>query len=281
MNRIHYGFSLLGAGLLTAGGVTTYEHSRTNALEGQLREAKATVASVDARSREVEARWQNAMAELRSEMDQTRDQTGKDVAQVSRRAVQAAQSQTRRISQQLSEVKENLQTTSTAVQGIASEVGAVKTDVTTVRSDVNAVKTDVATAQTDINDTKNTLQRAKGDLGELSGLIATNSEEIKQLRALGDRNIYEFTLARGTMQKVGDIQVRLKKSDKSKNRFTLDVLADDKRVEKKDRTVNEPVQFYTAGATRPYEIVVNQVLGDKVVGYLATPKVLSSRTQMR
>ena len=114
----------------------------------------------------------------------------------------------------------------------------------------------------------------------MSGLVATNGTQIQELRNLGDRNIYEFTLAKnGGTQKVGDIELVLKKADTGHNRFTLDVLADDKRVEKRDRTVNEPVQFYTSKAHQPYEIVVNQVQKNQIVGYLATPKVTVSRNE--
>jgi hypothetical protein len=117
-------------------------------------------------------------------------------------------------------------------------------------------------------------------MGTMSGLIATNSKQIQMLRDLGDRNIFEFAINKsGGMQKVGDIQVLLRKADPKHNRYSLEVMADDKRVEKKDRTVNEPVQFYTANARQPYELVVNQVQKDKIVGYLATPKVIVSRNE--
>jgi hypothetical protein len=55
------------------------------------------------------------------------------------------------------------------------------------------------------------------------------------------------------------------------------VLADDKRVEKRDRTVNEPVQLYVSGYRQPVEIVVNQVNKDEVVGYVSVPKVAAGR----
>jgi hypothetical protein len=48
-------------------------------------------------------------------------------------------------------------------------------------------------------------------------------------------------------------------------------------VEKKDRTVNEPVQLYVAGNRQPFEIVVNNVKKDEVTGYLAVPKVTMAR----
>jgi len=76
---------------------------------------------------------------------------------------------------------------------------------------------------------------------------------------------------------VGDVFIQLKRTDPKRNRFTIEILADDKKVEKKDKTVNEPVQFYTSKARQPYEIVVNEVRKDVIVGYLATPKVQAAR----
>ena len=100
------------------------------------------------------------------------------------------------------------------------------------------------------------------------------------LRELGDRNIYEFTLAKKAgQQKVGDIQVKLKKADPKHNRYTVEVLADDKLVEKKDKGANEPVQFYVLSKARqPYEMVVNDVSKDTIKGYLSTPKITVSRS---
>jgi hypothetical protein len=108
----------------------------------------------------------------------------------------------------------------------------------------------------------------------MSGLIATNSKELEALKKLGDRDYFEFDLPKSSSpQKVGDIQLALRRADVKRNRFTLEVLADDRRVEKKDKTINEPVQFYTSSTRIPYEIVVNQVRKDHVVGYLSVPKV--------
>ena len=73
------------------------------------------------------------------------------------------------------------------------------------------------------------------------------------------------------------MMLTLKKADPKKNRYTVEVMADDKRLEKRDRTINEPVQIYVAGNRQPNEIVVNEVKKDQVVGYLATPKVVARR----
>jgi hypothetical protein len=113
----------------------------------------------------------------------------------------------------------------------------------------------------------------------MSGLIATNSEEIQMLRDLGDRNVYEFTVAKSDgMHRIGDIAVVLSRTDAKKNLFTVEILAADQRVEKRDKTVNEPVQFYVPGkGSQPYELVVNEVGKNTVKGYLATPKISMAR----
>jgi hypothetical protein len=116
-------------------------------------------------------------------------------------------------------------------------------------------------------------------MGVMSGLIATNGRELQALRELGERDYYEFTLTKTNIpQKVGDIQVMVKKTDPKKNRFTLEILVEDKKVEKKDRNLNEPVQFYVASKARqPYELVVNEIRKSQVVGYLAVPKLKAAR----
>jgi hypothetical protein len=142
---------------------------------------------------------------------------------------------------------------------IADEVGNVKTDVASTRSDLEA--------------TKAKLEKTIGDLGVQSGLIAHTAEELEVLKRKGDRNYYEFSLAKGgNPTPVGTISLQLKKADAKKSKFNLMVLADDKTIEKKDKTINEPLQFYTGRDRMLYEVVVNTVEKNKITGYLATPK---------
>jgi len=109
-------------------------------------------------------------------------------------------------------------------------------------------------------------------------LIATNAKELAALRSLGQRNYYEFRLTKSKrFQKVGSVQIQLTKTDAKKNKYTIQVIADDKRVEKKDKNTNEPVQFYMADAHQPYEIVVNEIAKNQIAGYLSAPKVLQAR----
>ncbi|MGB6190879.1 MAG: hypothetical protein WBF42_00300 [Terracidiphilus sp.] len=155
----------------------------------------------------------------------------------------------------------------------ASQVSTVSSDLTNVKTDVGGVKTDLGKTQTDLAGAITQLQSMKGDLSDHSSLIARNRDELEILKHKGDRNYYEFTLVKGQKKPVGTVSLELKKVDAKKSRFTLVVFADDRSYEKKDRNVDEPLQFYSGKEPALYEIVVNAV-GSKnqVSGYLSTPK---------
>jgi len=152
------------------------------------------------------------------------------------------------------------------------QIAAVNTEVTGVKTDVGAAKTDIAKTQTDLQATNSKLEHAIGDLGVQSGLIAHTSSELEQLKHKGDRNYYEFTLHKGARTPVSTVSLELKKVDAKKSRFTLNVMADDKTIEKKDRTVGEPLQFYTGRDHLLYEVVAFSADKNTITGYLSTPK---------
>jgi seryl-tRNA synthetase len=136
-------------------------------------------------------------------------------------------------------------------------------DVTALGGDVNGVKSDLAT-------TNNNLQMARGELGTL---IAKDHDQIDELRRLGERDYFEFTLAgKGNKSKAGGLMIELRGTNTKKNQFTVNLYVDDMRLEKKNRSVDEPIYFYTPGTRSPLELVVNQVGKDKVVGYVSVPK---------
>jgi hypothetical protein len=152
------------------------------------------------------------------------------------------------------------------ISNVATEVGGVKTDLT-------GAKGDIATTRTDLDATKAKLEHAVGDLGVQSGLIAHTQSDLEYLKHKGDRNYYEFTLSKGAKPTpVGTVSLQLKKVDAKKGRFTLNVIADDRTIEKKDRTVSEPMQFYTGRDRNLYEVVVFTTDKSKVTGYLSSPK---------
>lgn len=158
-------------------------------------------------------------------------------------------------------------------QATEKKVGAVQTDVSTVKTDVGGVKTDVASTQADLAATKTQLTRVMGDAGVMSGLIATNHDELEQLKHRGDRSYYEFTLHKGApAQNVGTIKLALRKVNVKHSKFTLNVSSDDRTVEKKDRTLDEPIQFYSGKTPALFEVVVNGIDKNTVTGYLSAPK---------
>ncbi|HSU58917.1 MAG TPA: hypothetical protein VLI55_06365 [Bryobacteraceae bacterium] len=167
--------------------------------------------------------------------------------------------------QAISQVKLTADTATTQLQGVSTDVGNVKTDLGNTKSQLE---------QTIAN-----LKRATGELDGHASLIATNGKELQALRELGERNYSQFTITKSkTPSRVADVMVELRKADPKHNRFTIRITADDKTVEKKDRNINEPIQFYTSKAHQPDEIVVNEVRKNTIVGYLATPKVQTGRS---
>jgi septal ring factor EnvC (AmiA/AmiB activator) len=197
--------------------------------------------------------------------------TQADALKQSQELSKQIQEQQQQVASQIGDLKEATNSVDSKVSAVSSDVGNVKTDVTTV-------KADIATTQSNLDKTTADLKRMNGDMGVMSGLIATNGKDLAALRELGERNYFEFDINKKQAdQRIGNVTLRLKAADPKRNRFTLEVLADDKRVEKKDRTINEPVQVYVSGSRQPYEIVVNQVKKDDVVGYLSTPKVTLAR----
>jgi hypothetical protein len=166
-----------------------------------------------------------------------------------------------------------------AAAKLAAEQQATNREVANVNSTVSGVKTELGGAQSDIASTRNDLAATKaklesaiGDLNVHSGLIAKNHDELEFLKHKGDRNYFEFTLKRKQRSPIASVSLELKKTDPKKSRFTLNVYADDHTIEKKDRTLGEPLQFYTGRDKQLYEVVVFNVTKEGITGYLATPK---------
>jgi len=153
------------------------------------------------------------------------------------------------------------------------QIGQVTGDIANVRTDVGGVKTDVASTKTELAAAEAKLQSTIGDLGVQSGLIAHTRDDLEVLKHKGDRSYYEFTLVKGAKpQAISTVTLQLKKTDTKRGKFTLDVTADDRTIEKKDRNVSEPIQFYTGRDHMLYELVVWSVSKKQATGYLSTPK---------
>jgi uncharacterized protein (DUF2141 family) len=136
--------------------------------------------------------------------------------------------------------------------------------------DVKTVDTKVGGVQTDLNSTKEDLKMARSEMGTL---IARNHDEIDQLRRLGERDYVEFKVdGKNKPVKVGNVTVELKGVNEKNNRFSVAMTVEDKKFEKKNRAMNEPIFFYTSGARFPEEMVINKVGKNAVSGYVSIPK---------
>ncbi len=222
------------------------------------------------------------------------DQMGKDqsasnaqIAELSKR-MQSAEADSETLATQLGMTKKELATRSAelqreqvaqraAEQRLADEqkqqISQVNGEIGSVKTDVGGVKTDVASTKADLAATQAKLQSTIGDLGVQSGLIANTRSDLEVLKHKGDRNYYEFTLIKGANpQPVSTVSLQLKKTDPKKGKFTVNVTSDDKTIEKKDRNVSEPIQFYSGRDHLLYEMVIWTVDKKQAVGYLSTPK---------
>ncbi len=245
--------ALIGA---VGGLIWTYTlSSRLSHQETALNDTTQQMKAMAADLRETNARLTVATDELSKSLGLTQKQLDARAQQI----IQQQQAESKKLE--------------TAQKQTAQQVSQVSSEVSNVKSDVGGVKTDVAKTQTDLAATNAQLQSMKGDLGQQSGLIARNASELDLLKHKGDRNYYEFTLNRNQRKPVGTVSLELKKADQKHSRFTLQIFADDKVYEKRDRNTNEPLQFYSGKDPGLYEVVVNTINSkNQISGYLSTPK---------
>lgn len=210
--------------------------------------------------------------DLKVELDTRAREANQAASQAKKEALSYADQQAQKLEAENQKIAGNVNQVSSDLTNVRQAADAANAKIADVGTDVNGVKTDLASTKTDLQQTKSDLKQVRGDLGQTSSLVATNDKELNELIRRGERNIVKFNISKKTkgFQKVGDIAMVLKNADPKKNRFTLQVQADDKLTEKKDRNVNEPLQFYVSNSL--YEIVVNTVTKDNVTGYLSTPK---------
>ena len=234
--------------------------SRLTTQQSELAEAKQQNGQLEAKLRETDARLEVATDELKTSLGLTQKQLD---------------SRAQEIADREQKVEASAQRLASAQKQTAQQVTAVTSAVSDVKTDVGGVKTDVAKTQSDLASAVAQLTSMKGDLSNHASLIARNHDELEILKHRGDRNYFEFTLNKGEKKPVGTVSLELKKADIKKNKFTLLVYSDDKQYEKKDRNVNEPLQFYSGKDPLLFEIVVNSVgaKSSSITGYLSAPKI--------
>jgi chromosome segregation ATPase len=246
--------------LLGVGGLI-WNYTLSNKLDAQqqaLADAATQNSKLSAALKSTDARLNVATDELKTSLGLTQKQLDTRATELQVREVRGEQAAAR---------------LATAQKETEGQVAAVSSAVTDVQTDVGGVKTDVAKTQSDLADTNTQLTSMKGDLNGHSSLIARNGEELEVLKHRGDRNYYAFTLVRGEKKQVGTVSLELKKADSKRSRYTIAVYSDDRQYEKKDKSLNEPLQFYSGKEPMLFEIVVNNVSAkNTVTGYLSSPK---------
>lgn len=275
--------ALVAGALIALVAANIYLYTQIDHLRGEVakvRESLSTeLSNVRDASSVTTASQTRHLETLKADLEAARIKARDDARQLSSQAKAESQAHADQLARQIqSEEAKVQQQVSSEISEVKSAANTANAKIADVSTDVGGVKTQVSATQAELQKTIADLKSAKGDLGVQSGLIATNAQELQALKRLGERNYFEFKLGKTKdRQRVGDITLLLKKTDPKKNKYTVEVMADDKLTEKRDKNVNEPVQFYSSKARQPYEIVVNQVQKDLIVGYLATPKDQTGR----
>ena len=195
----------------------------------------------------------------------------------------ARQQLTQRMRQQQQLVEQKL-ATELATKASATDVDTLRQEATTKLAEVQQdANTKLGTVSSEVTVVKQDLAATRRDLGRelsdvktsLSDGIARNASELAQLRKKGEREYIDLEIKKNQkppFQRVGDIQIALTKTDPKKQKYSVTIHADDNRIEKKDRTINEPIQFLVGRDQLRYELVIYSVSKDLVRGYVSTPK---------
>jgi len=260
--------------LLVAGNI--YLLARINRLQTTTQTLQGLV---DSKIAKVQESTSSFSGQTRQELEALRNDIQAAMEETQKTAQKHARTETawlaRNVTKQQREQQEQLLG---EIQTVNGKTVQTEYRVDEISGDLDSVKVEVGETQSQLAQTHSELNQTVEHMGDMNEQLASQQSNIAALRTWTERNRVMFELSKsGDMQKVGDVQLRLRNTNAKHNRYTLEVMADDTMVVKKERTVNEPVQFYVAGSPQPYEIVITQVTKDRVTGYLATPKARTVR----
>jgi chromosome segregation ATPase len=226
---------------------------------------------------------EQALAAQSKTFQQTEDGFGQRMTQAEQSNAQM-QGELNLVGDKLKLTQAELTTARTQVKQTRADYTKKLSDVQTTLAtkasadDVKALGTDVNGVKSDLDTTKGNIESLRGEHGEL---IARNHEELEQLKRMGERDYYEFTLnSKGQKEHAGPTQIELRGVSAKKHLYSVALYVDDMRVEKKNRSVNEPIYFYASGSKQPLELVVNTVSDKKIAGYLSVPKAAATAAKI-
>jgi hypothetical protein len=239
--------------------------SETESLQSNMQEQ---IGGVQESSSLYEGQARRELEALRQQIEEARKEAaGRAQREAQRHADKVAQNLTQQQQRQQEELMGG-------IHDARSAADEANTGVQVVRNDLLGMKADVDDTNAHLYETASLLEQTTDDVSEINGQVNDNRSEIATLRRMTERDRVRFQLTKSKqLQRVADIQLRLRDTDVKRNKFTLEILADDNTFLKKDRQVAEPVMFYMGETAQPYELVVTKIEKDGVSGYLARPKV--------
>lgn len=254
----------LGYGLATTRSAVNDRFTSLESVAHQMQQAQADI--------------DKKLTNLGSDFDQINKRVGITSGELER-ARQTAQLMKRQQDEAAKQLSQQL-----AAKADSTDVETVRQEATTqlaaLQQDSNAkfgnVSTEVSGIKQDLVTTREDFGRQLVDVKTvLSEGIARNSSELSQLRLKGERDYFEFDVRKNSkqpFQRIADLQLSLLKTDPKNHKYSVAIQVDDNRLEKRDRTTNEPVQFLVGRDELRYEIVVNSVDKDRIRGYVSAPK---------
>ena len=241
---------VLAAAFVTALAGLLWSYS----LAGRLTHAEAQLAATQQQNQQLA----KALDETNAKLRVTRRTLGQRLGLTQREIQRRANDLLHRQQSAARQLQQEQQSTQTQVSSVSSDVGGVQTDL-------NETKSQLASDEAQ-------MKKMQGDLGVQSGLIATNERELKVLEQMGERNYYPFTLRKGKKQSVATVTLDLRRVNVKHKTYTMTIFSGKRKIEKKNRSLDEPVQFYVGTQHLLFELVVNKISHNEVQGYIATPK---------
>lgn len=257
--------------LVFAAATNVYFFSRVKHLEVESHTIRQQLETELAKANESSA---YRTTQARREFEELRDQVNKAQTQITQKTDANARAHTQRLADAVTKKqREQQELLFGEIQTASGKAGVAQQGVDEVRGDVLAIKTDAQQTRLDLNETDAAVRSTQNQLIDLDSEVTDNAGNIQELRKLAERQKVAFSLKKSDhMERVADIYLRLKGTSPKNNRFTMELMADDKRIEQKKKSVHEAMRFYLLGSEQPYEIVVTSVQKDRVNGYVSKAK---------
>ena len=259
--------------------VNGYFFARINQLEVEAHTLRQTLSQEMARA---QASSTHQMGETKRAVDALRAGLKESQGRSSKKVEANSQWRTKKLAESVSKKqREQQEMLLGEIRTASGKAGDAQEGVSEVRDELGTVKVDLDRVDFDVKESGAALRATRTHLMELDGEVGRNRTGITDLRRLGEREHIPFTLTKSKdMRRVGGISLRLKHTSPKNSRYTLEMIADDKKIEQKKKYVHEALRFYLTGAAQPFEIVVTSAGKDKVSGYLSKAKLEMSRVAL-